>query len=260
MEITVTKPQISWKILIAIIIPGIIGVLVLAIGTTYTIPQLAAQLGEDSPPPPDIVIILGMLVQLGAFVTLATWGGLSLAAQMKVNVTPILKDGLSDMRLLWGLIAGIVSGLLMLAAHQLIFFPIIEIPVNVSAEMPPLLGVASAFLYGGFTEEILIRLGLMTLFLWFAGKIQGDENGVPSTTMFWIVNIIITVIFALLHLPSAILIQGVELTPIVVIQALVLNSVSILFGWLYWNKGIETAFAAHIGVHVGYTLLATLVL
>lgn len=249
------------RIFLTIFLLGLFGVITLAISITFLIPSLVASLGDEAPPPPpNIVIVLAMTVQLGILIALATWAGLTLSKRMNTNVTPILTHGISDKRLLLGLVSGVSAGLAMLIVHQLIFFPVTGIPVNVSAEMPILIGLASVFLYGGFTEEILMRLGLMTLLLWLGSKIQNDENNAPTTAIFWIVNGIVTVLFGLLHIPSAVVILDIDPTPIVVAQALVLNSVGLLFGWLYWRKGIETAFAAHIGVHVGYTLLATLLL
>lgn len=246
-----------WKNFLILAVAAIIGATVFIVSTVSTIPDLYANLGEQAaPPPPDSVIILGGIVQLTVLISLATWGGLKLAAKMNVNITPILNNSVSDKRLLWGLGSGIVAGIAMLITHQFVFLPITGIPVNVSAEMPVFLGLANVFLYGGITEEVLIRLGLMTLFLWLGSKVQSDNNGAPTLLVFWIVNVIVTIIFGLLHLPGAVILLGVVITPIVIIQALVLNAVALLFGWLYWHKGIETAIISHMGVHVGYTLLA----
>lgn len=52
------------------------------------------------------------------------------------------------------------------------------------------------------------------------------------------------VIFGLGHLPATALLTTI--TPIVIFRAILLNGIGgIVFGWLYWKKGIEAAMMAH---------------
>ncbi len=108
------------------------------------------------------------------------------------------------------------------------------------------LTLAARFLYGGITEEILMRFGLMTLLVWIASKIFKGTN--PS--VYWIGIILAALIFAVGHFP--IVFQSIDdPSSIMLAYVLIGNSVGgLVFGWLYWKKGLESAFLAHIFAHV----------
>jgi hypothetical protein len=237
---------------------GIVGILFFALTITAALPDIMAALNETEPPPPRLVLIAVILVQYGGLTGVAVWGGLTLAGGMVRTPAPILAGLAPDgaRRLLLGSALGFVAGLLMLAAYRWVFFPLTGIPLNAVAEQSLVLRLGNAFFYGGITEELLMRLGLTTALAWVVWRLRGRTL---SAAAFWGVNGVVWVLFALAHLPSAVLLMGVSLTPAVVLMALALNSVSLLLGWLYWRYGIETAIAAHIAVHVGYTLLGTTV-
>ena len=41
------------------------------------------------------------------------------------------------------------------------------------------------------------------------------------------------------------------LTPMVIVRAIVLNAVGgIIFGWLYWKKGLESAMISHFSADI----------
>jgi membrane protease YdiL (CAAX protease family) len=109
----------------------------------------------------------------------------------------------------------------------------------------------SAF-YGGFAEEIVFRLFMMTLFVWISSKIAKTRDGHPTRPGIWISIVLSTVIFGLGHLGIT---SGLTaITPAVISRAVLLNGVSVIFCWLYWKKGLESAMIAHfssdIVVHV----------
>ncbi|PKL71234.1 MAG: CPBP family intramembrane metalloprotease, partial [Methanobacteriales archaeon HGW-Methanobacteriales-2] len=52
----------------------------------------------------------------------------------------------------------------------------------------------------------------------------------------------------------------ITITPMVIARAIVLNGIgAIIFGWLYWKKGLESAmishFSADIVLHVMFPLI-----
>ena len=56
-------------------------------------------------------------------------------------------------------------------------------------------------------------------------------------------------LFGLSHLPTAF--GVVPLTPVVWTYAIVLNGIcGMVFGWLYWRKGLEAAMVAHFLVDI----------
>lgn len=116
-----------------------------------------------------------------------------------------------------------------------------------------------ASFYGGIGEEILLRLFLMTFFVWLIFKFKKTADGKPTVSGIWLAIILSSIIFGLGHLP----ITGglAAITPVVVLRAIVLNGIAgIVFGWLYWKKGLESAmlshFTADIGLHVLLPLIA----
>ncbi|MDX8044458.1 CPBP family intramembrane glutamic endopeptidase [Gracilibacillus sp. S3-1-1] len=107
-----------------------------------------------------------------------------------------------------------------------------------------------ASLYGGITEELMLRLFVMTLIVWILAKItQKQGSDIPRS--FYVTGIILaTILFGLGHLPATIQLFG-ELSPILLIRALVLNGMlGLWFGYLYWKKGLEYAIIAHMAADI----------
>jgi len=115
-----------------------------------------------------------------------------------------------------------------------------------------------ACLYGGFAEEVLLRLGLQTLLAAGIRTAMRERDVPPSGATMWPAIVLSNIGFGAGHLPATR--AMVPLTPIVVARALVLNSVvGVLCGYLYWKKGLEAAMIAHgtgdVILHVGGSLL-----
>lgn len=144
-----------------------------------------------------------------------------------------------------GLLTGIVLGLLGLIGRVLVPSEFEQLGETLQ------LTLAARFLYGGITEEILMRFGLMTLLVWIAAKIYKGTK--PS--LYWIGIILASLIFALGHFPMVFQVIG-KPSPILLCYVLIGNSIGgLVFGWLYWKKGLESAFLAHIFAHVGMVIL-----
>ncbi len=98
--------------------------------------------------------------------------------------------------------------------------------------------------YGGIFEEILLRLFFLSLLVWIFSKVFKSSDGSPKATVVWAGIIIASVVFGVGHLPATALLTN--LTPLVIIRAILLNSIGgIIFGWLYWRKGLVSAMIAH---------------
>ncbi|MEJ8590394.1 CPBP family intramembrane metalloprotease [Riemerella anatipestifer] len=144
----------------------------------------------------------------------------------------------------YGILGGILSGVL-LSLTGIIFKPMLPKEFIVLGEtLQPTL--TARFLYGGLTEEILMRFGVMTFVTWIASKILNGTQPI----VYWIGIIIASVIFAIGHFP--ITYQAVENPSFGLLSYVFIgNSVGgIIFGWLYWKKGLESAFIAHICTHI----------
>jgi hypothetical protein len=91
----------------------------------------------------------------------------------------------------------------------------------------------------GIGDEIFHRLFWMTILVWIIYKIQKPENNQPTPIGVW-TAILIATIFSI---PGTVFwFSG----PIIGLQLTILTAVGgIVFGWLYWKKGIESAILAH---------------
>ena len=99
------------------------------------------------------------------------------------------------------------------------------------------------------TEELLTRLFLLSLFALGARRLlTPTADGLPAAP-FWLANGLAALLFGLGHIPSGL--GSVPLTPAVWAYVLVLNGIcGMVFGWLYWRKGLEAAMVAHFMVDI----------
>jgi membrane protease YdiL (CAAX protease family) len=111
------------------------------------------------------------------------------------------------------------------------------------------------FLYGGITEELLLRYGLMSAVAFTGWLLTGRQSDGPPSGVMWIAIVISAVLFGIGHLPA--LAQAVDLTPALVARTILLNAIAgVLFGWLYWQRSLEAAMVAHAAFHVPLVLLS----
>lgn len=110
----------------------------------------------------------------------------------------------------------------------------------------------------GIREEVWLRFGFMTFVTWLGARLFGQNPARP--TVIWLANIFAAFLFGAIHLPQA---QGIiGLTGPLVAFVLIGNGLpGIVFGWLYWRKGLIAAMISHatadIVLKVIYPLLAS---
>lgn len=154
------------------------------------------------------------------------------------------------------LIIGAGVGIVILAADAA--FRQAGIAIDPAAlAIPPWKGLLASF-YGGIGEEILMRLFLMTLFVFIMMKIGGRKYPPASAVMVWIAIVLSAAIFGIGHLP--VLSALAEPTAGLVARTIVLNMIGgLAFGCLYWRRGLEAAMAAHFTADIVLHVLAPLV-
>jgi hypothetical protein len=112
-------------------------------------------------------------------------------------------------------------------------------------EMP----LPTRLLYGGIIEELLLRWGILSLFVWLAWRAGGARRPVPSWCI-WTGLTVAALLFAAGHLPVLHMLlpdPPVWLTGLIVAA----NALpGLLFGWLFWRRGLEAAMGAHALAHL----------
>lgn len=203
-----------------------------------------------------LVLLVNPILMLIIFVTL----GATLHQKVMLKA-PIIENivGIKQDQVLFGdlinsgMTGGLLSGVLIVTLGY-VFTPMLpEEFLLLGESLKPTL--AARFLYGGITEEILMRFGLMTLVVWITSKIFKNLQPI----VYWIGIIIAALLFALGHFPIAF--SAVESpSNLLLIYVLLGNTIGgVIFGWLYWKKGLESAFIAHIFAHITMVLAEPLI-
>ena len=151
---------------------------------------------------------------------------------------------------------GVIASLLIIGLESVIFQPALmrELgnsinPLNLQTAQPPAWQGFLASFYGGISEEVMLRLFVMSLFAWLGSFISKTAEGKPTSAVFWIANILAAVLFGIGHLPATAII--IPLTPLVITRAIFLNGLAgVAFGWLYWKRGLESAIVAHFSADI----------
>lgn len=107
----------------------------------------------------------------------------------------------------------------------------------------------------GVGEEIVFRLGLLTLFAWYGTHLAGRASTSPAIR--WGANVAAALAFGAVHLPQAAMLA--ELTaPLVALVMIGNGLVGLVFGWLYWRRGLVAAMVCHSSTNVVARVLVPL--
>lgn len=207
---------------------------------------------------PLVVIVLASIVQTAVLLAVAIFFGLKISQSLNLPVltlfTPeaLKKEKLPNFFKLT-VLAGIITAILITLGDKIfgLYLPQLAVVNGQVAIWKTLL----ASLYGGIVEELLMRLFIMSLFAFVLAKIFKSLEPVKNNIIMWSAIIISSVLFGLGHLPITSALTAI--TPLVVLRAILLNGIGgIVFGWLYWKKGLEYGMMAHFTADI--VLLAIL--
>lgn len=241
---------------------GVFG-LAAAIATALLFPyllQLMPQAFEKVPLPLAVLIPLQSF-QAGLLFSLLAFVGLRLAPRARLGA-PWLRawmQGQPRPPLAWktAIASGLLAGLAIVAFAALLD-P--HLPARLPTGSSPPAATADAFngflasFYGGIGEEIQLRLFLMTLIVWLIARFGARSLTPPA---FWFAIVATALLFGAGHLPAAA--QVWPMDAFVVFRTIALNTVAgLVFGWLYWRHGIETAMLAHFSADIVLHVLAPL--
>jgi hypothetical protein len=245
MTSTDTAPIPRLRVGILLWSAGTVGAVVVAV-------EVLSQLSATMPlPGPLWLIAAASSLQSALLVALAVWGGVALAPAVGLRAPafeaaarrrPIMAA--LEPQLLPGLVAGVPGGLLLFASLRLSPTAIAGLQGQFT---PPLY---ARMLYGGITEEVLLRWGLMTAFTWLAWRLFQGTPGAVKPVLTWLAIGASAVLFGVGHLPVASFLIGSLNGPVVLFVVGVNATFGVLFGWLFWRRGLESAMIAHAMTHL----------
>lgn len=189
------------------------------------------------------VVMLAVSVLVGLYVAprlgfqshLVTWAA---------EGTPVLSDIRSELRLALG--GGITVAVILVVSNW------VAPGSGSTQEMTVELLVRSLpvrLLYGGITEELLLRWGVMSLVAYALWRLSGQRRRDPRPAVVWVAIVVAAILFGVLHLPAAISVYG-PLTLEIVGFIVGFNALGgIVFGWLFWQESLEAAMIAHALAH-----------
>ncbi len=159
--------------------------------------------------------------------------------------------------LTFAIAAGLVTGGALIALDRYVFMPMPSVAAFIAqarhagAQPSPWQGFLASF-YGGLDEEILMRLGLLSLLGLFLRMIAGgraDGRALLPGGVFWTANIVTALLFGAGHLPAAAAIA--PLTAALTLRVVALNALGgLVFGWLYRRFGLEWAMGSHFACDI----------
>jgi membrane protease YdiL (CAAX protease family) len=258
-----TRKPFNWREFWVLWAAGVCGVIAVL---PYTLTLQAPLIGDMPPlPVPLAVVIAVQVVQNAVLVAVAVGLGLLLATRIGLGA-PLLEARLAGqavsqrLRVLLApsVLAGAAAGLAIIVLDLLVFAGGMPAAAPAGGNPSAWQGLLASF-YGGITEELFMRLFLMSLLAWLVGLVWREAPGRPVTGAFWAANLGAAILFGLGHLPATAAL--VPLTGMVVLRALVLNGIGgVVFGHLYWRRGLGAAMLAHFSADIVLHVLTPLLL
>jgi membrane protease YdiL (CAAX protease family) len=236
---------------------GSMGIVMFTITSVPLIEQQLAKLSpeklEKVPPLWTLMLLQGLQYSVLLAVSILIGIGCAYRVGLRSHLidywvlhTPKIPFSVIEMK--WSLGVGAAAAIVLLLLDRLMQPVLPEALRATNNTEPGWLNLLTAMFYGGITEEILMRWGLMSLLVWIAWKVLKQCVTLPSQGIYQGAIVLAALVFGLLHLPATAAI--VSLTPVVIIRALLLNGIAgIGFGWLFWQYSLEAAMLSHISVH-----------
>jgi hypothetical protein len=245
------------KLFAVLWLAGMAGVAsILFIDLSALLANLPATAGSELPFHPLLIKLLSV-VQTGILLSIAIFIGTQLAPRVGLSAPAAEALTTNDSfvsalkpQVLPGVIAGLIAGVAILSIWLMFRPNLPSVFVTRAEKLNTAMPVVTRLLYGGITEELLLRWGLMTLLVWAAWRIFQRGRGTPRAIYFVSAIVISSVVFGIAHLP---LVSALEVDYTVLIVAFIVTANSLfglIAGYLYWRKGLEAAIIAHMATHV----------
>jgi len=267
MSILTPKRPFSWRLFLLVWAGGVLAwFLVLP----YTIALIGDAIREMGTLSSFIIstfvsnlIVLGLASLIGTFTARKTGLGMPFIEGW-IGKSPVWQH-LKNM-VITALIVGMLLGASIIIVDVLIFTPFLEAATgyaNVNLLNPdvhraaPWHGLLAA-VSAGITEEVLFRFFGVSLVAWLGGLVFKDADGRPKAFVMVFAIFLWAVIFGLAHLQTPAL-AGWTMSSAAIVRSMVINSVGgLVYGWMYWKKGLESAMLTHFSTDVVLHVLVPL--
>lgn len=262
------KKPFNWKIFFVLLAASIVGVVAVI---PYSLALQSLTLSELNLPIPTWLLLVLQVLQNVVIFAIAIGIGLLAANRVGLGL-PVLEarlqgESIREMIkpfLLPSILFGIIGSVLVILLDALLFSPMLTAELGDKAAkltqqaMQPAAwkGLLASF-YGGINEELLLRLGLMSVLVWLGRFVSKTKDDHPTLAVLWTANILAAVLFGLGHLPATA--AFISITQLVILRAIMLNGiVGIACGFLYFKHGLESAMLSHFTADIVLHVLLVL--
>jgi membrane protease YdiL (CAAX protease family) len=213
------------------------------VGSVLVVPFSTALMkqSKDGPKLPDAFYPAVMAFEVGFETLIAAAAiGVGLGMGPRTGLGRLLpKHGRLGRAVALGSALGAGLGALFVAAG-LLLEPYMHIEQDI--KIPPPMVCLIASIGAGIREEVWLRLGFMTFLAWLGALATRRSPAGPGVV--WTANVVAALLFGAIHLPQAATLLG--LTGPLVAYVLLGNGIpGVVWGWLYWRKGLIAAMASH---------------
>lgn len=257
-----TQPdrRLSWKVFGVLMAGGLVGAITVMPYALASNPKAL----ENLPIPTPLALTISV-VQTLILVAIAAGLGLWLGRRVGLGA-PRLRQWLAGdqegaLRLLKpaairAAIAGASTSVVVLLLDVFAFPGTLQAQSAGSAGSPTYWQGLLASFYGGIDEELLMRLGVMTIVVWLGAVLLRQQK--PSDGIYWFGIVVSAVAFGLGHLPATA--ASFNITALVVLRAVVLNGlIGVVLGWFYWRHGLLSAMAGHFSADLVLHVIVPLI-
>jgi hypothetical protein len=249
--------SIRTRLFLILSLAGIAGVVSLLLIDLTSLIALIPDLGGSEIPTITLSFSLLSLVQPIIILELAVLAGVVLAHKVRLSA-PVAEalasrsDALSALKpqIVPGLLGGLVGGVSIVLV-SLLFKPSLQADVVARiSEFVKLLPLPTRVLYGGITEELLLRWGLMTLLVWLAWRLLQKGQGTPKSICYVVAILLSALVFGIGHLPVTYMLFSEPTVSLILFVVIANSTFGLVAGYLYWKKGLESAIIAHVFGHI----------
>ncbi len=234
----------NWKFLLIVLIGGIIGGYCTGLYSYDILSEdMLRQLQEQN-------ITKGMLTIITTYQYGILYGFclaiLGIILSKKINLWKEFK--FDKKAAIVTLIITVIAGITLFPGDKIIFGQLNEWVNSQYTTNPTIYKIIAELLTGGITEEVMLRLFLMSLVVFIISKVFYRKKEI-STKAYIIANIITAILFAALHLPLTA--QSTTITPVLLFRCFLFNGgFGLCFGYLYRKYGIGYAMISHGFTHL----------